>query len=88
MYHMDRHRLTLDHYCMLNNVPHMRAAPSTDVKHLKFSYVGASNLASPQDMHMHALTLGMEDPDHLTHTWVLRTKGKDQPEEFRFQRVK
>src|SRR2546426_800563 len=53
MYHLDHNRLMLDHYCMLNNVPHMKATPSVDGKHLKFAYVGASNLASPQDMHMH-----------------------------------
>jgi hypothetical protein len=88
MYHVDAGRLVMDHYCSVNNVPHMRAARSADPKHLDFTFVSAANLTAPGDMHMHGLQFTFEDPDHFTQEWTLRAKGKDQPYVFRFARAK
>ena len=88
MYHVDGGRLVMDHYCSVNNVPHMRAARSADPKHLDFTFVSAANLAAPGDMHMHGLKFSFDDADHFTQEWTLRAKGKDQPYVFRFARAK
>jgi len=88
MYRMDADRLVMDHYCAMNNVPRMRASASADAKKVDFAFASATNLASPQDMHMHGLKVSFEDADHFSQEWTLRTKGKDQPVVFHFQRVK
>ena len=88
MYHMDGSRLMMDHYCAMNNVPHMKGTTSADGKTIDFAFVSAGNLTAPTDMHMHGLKVEFEDADHFTQEWLLRSKGKDQPSVFRFQRAK
>ena len=86
MYRVDGGRLVMDHYCSMNNVPHMSGKPSADGKAIDFTFMSASNLASPKDTHMHGLKLTFDDKDHLTHEWSLHSQGKIQPVVFHFAR--
>ena len=87
MYRMDGGRsITMDHYCSMGNQPRMRATPAAAASALDFSYVGATNLASPSAAHMHHLAMRFDDADHLTHEWTMRNAGKSQTVIFHFTR--
>ncbi len=89
MYHLDGNRLMLTHYCSLNNQPRMRANDyQAGDKTLTFTFVDATNLASPSDPHMHQVIFAFQDHDHFTQTWVLSKDGKDMPHIFHFERMK
>jgi hypothetical protein len=53
-----------------------------------FSFTGATNLASPEDLHMHRMILNIVDADHFTEVWHAKMGGKDMPKEFSFERKK
>ena len=89
MYHADKGRLMLTHYCKLGNQPRMRADISEgDAKRLAFKFVDATNLAQPTDAHMHNMSFTFQDQDHFTQEWVLSKDGKELPHRFEFARVK
>lgn len=77
MYHLNGSRLMLTHYCMAGNQPRMEAQ-SYDAKtgELRFKFLDASNLKSPNDGHMHNMTIRMIDHDHLASTWEFYENGK------------
>jgi hypothetical protein len=81
VYHADGERVAVTHFCSANNQPRMQTVPiSGPVKQLSFSFVGASNLASPEDGHMHRLAVTLEDKDHFTQRWTwLWKKEKRRP---------
>jgi hypothetical protein len=58
VYHMDKGRLLMTHYCALGNQPRMKlnTRKSTATK-LVFDFDGGTNLNPRRDMHMHSLTL-------------------------------
>ena len=89
MYYSDGDQLMLTHYCSLDNQPRMRAAPIKDgEKTITFSFVDATNLKNPTDVHMHQLSIEVKDHDHFSQTWTLSKAGKDVPKVFAFERVK
>ena len=89
LYHVDGRHLMLTHYCSLGNQPRMIAdLPRGEVKKLSFSFLDATNLASPTDPHMHKVTFTVQDRDHITQEWVLSKDGKDMPHVFTLQRKK
>src|SRR5258707_2247358 len=64
MYHMNGRKLMMTHYCSLGNQPRMRAdALSKDGTTLAFSFIDATNLASPKDDHMYKLVFTFKDDD-------------------------
>ncbi|MEP7151723.1 MAG: hypothetical protein ABI856_08440 [Nitrospira sp.] len=89
MYYSDGDHLMLTHYCSLNNQPRMRAGGVKDGdKSITFTFVDATNLKNPTDVHMHQLSIEVKDYDHFTQTWTLSKAGKDVPKVFTFERVK
>ena len=84
LYHPDKERLLMTHYCILNNQPRMQGAG--DDRSLSFSLVDATNLSSPSAPHMSKLVLSFPDKDHLKHEWTLRASGQDKTEVFSFER--
>jgi hypothetical protein len=65
----------------------MSTGPITgEVKEFSFSFVRATNLASPEDGHMHHLTLTLQDRSHLTEQWTWMDHGKAHTEAFSFMR--
>ncbi|HUY92931.1 MAG TPA: hypothetical protein VMV10_29645 [Pirellulales bacterium] len=53
MYFIDGDKLLLTHYCALGNQPQMQAEPGEDAKRIAFKFVGATNLKSADELHMH-----------------------------------
>lgn len=88
IYYSDGDHLMLTHYCSLNNQPRMRAGGIKDGdKIIAFTFVDATNLKNPTDVHMRQLSVDIKDHDHFSQTWTLSKAGKDVPKVFTFERV-
>jgi hypothetical protein len=79
-------RLLLTHYCAAGNEPRMQASLSPDGKIITFTYVDATNLATPDAAHMHKVVLTMIDDNHHTEEWTLVDHGKEHTEVFDLHR--
>lgn len=79
-------RLLLTHYCAAGNEPRMQASLSPDGKVITFTYVDATNLATPDAAHMHKMVLTMIDDNHHTEEWTLIDHGKEHTEVFDLRR--
>ena len=90
VYHLDGDRVMLTHYCAMNNQPRMRSdGLSADGKRLVFKFVDITNLASPDEAHIHDLTVTFEDETHFTQEWTHYENGKaGEPTVFHFTRKK
>ena len=90
MYHQSGKGFMMEHYCALNNQPRMKAKNyKAGEKSMAFSFVDATNLKSPKDMHMHQLTMEFPDHDHLVQRWVSMKDGEAMPPHvFTLERVK
>ena len=88
LYHLDRGHLMLTHYCAANNQPRMRAVSySPESGTLQFAFLDATNLASPNDGHMHRAVFKFVDDNNFTTEWTFRKDQKDTfTEELRYTR--
>jgi len=87
MYHLDKDRLLMTHYCSARNQPRMQAEVSADGKTITFNFLDATNLASPADGHMHKMVLTLRDKDHFSEQWFFSQGGKDvHTETFQYAR--
>ena len=78
VYHLDGGHLQLTHYCVSNNQPRMRAQlPSEEPNVLRFSFLDATNLASPADGHMHRAELRLLEDGRIANAWTYRKDGKE-----------
>jgi len=76
VYHMDGNDVMLNHYCMLGNQPRMKATMGDQKNTIVFSFVGATNLASINDAHMHQGKMTFIDRDSIKTTWTMFVNGK------------
>ena len=89
MYHVDNNRLLLTHYCAAQNQPRMQATVSDDGKTFTFDFIDATNLASPNDGHMHNAVYTFIDNDHFKTSWTFEKDQKDAfTEDVTYVRVK
>jgi hypothetical protein len=79
-------RLLMTHYCSVGNQPRMQASVSPDGKILTFTYVDATNLASPDAGHMQSMVLTMLDDNHHTEDWTFIDHGKEMKKFFDLRR--
>jgi hypothetical protein len=79
VYYVDNDRLLMTHFCAAKNQPRMvAAAPADDGKSVKFDFLDATGLRTPDDGHMHTLEFAFGDTkDAFTQTWTFRQAGKD-----------
>jgi hypothetical protein len=77
MYHLDGTDLVMTHYCTLGNQPHMKAEPNADAKHMVFKFVGGTNLASENAIHMRQVMITVLGPDHFKSEWTACKDGED-----------
>jgi len=87
VYHPDGGSLLMTHYCSMGNQPRMRAKGIENGK-LAFTYVDATNIASPEQLRMTRLVMSFPDPDHLVEEWTAKEGAKEQTERFTFARKK
>ena len=86
MIHMDRDRLLLTHYCAAGNQPRMQASRSADGKTIRFDFVDATNLASPDAGHMQRVIFTILDAKHHTEHWYFVDHGRERVETFNLER--
>ena len=83
MYHLDRDRLMVTHYCAAGNQPRMVMTPDPNTPNVfAFKFLDVTNLSSEQSGHMRDLVVTLIDKDHFTQQWVWREKGKDDKMEL------
>src|SRR6185295_17285786 len=78
VYHPDGDGVSMTHYCMLGNQPHMRAEKDAKAGTLRFVCDGGSNMKCATDPHMHSLVITFVDADHIQQDWTLYGGGKEQ----------
>ena len=88
MFHMDKDRVLMTHYCAAGNQPRMQASASPDGKTITFNFIDATNLSSPKVGHMQRLVLTLADADHHVQEWTFTQDGKETKEHFELARVK
>ncbi len=76
VYHLDGDTVMLNHYCILGNQPRLKATMGDRKNTIIFSFVGATNLASKNDPHMHQGRMTFLDRDSITSTWTKFVNGK------------
>ena len=86
MFHLDGDKLMMTHYCSIGNQPRMMAAPMTADGKLVFTFLDGTNM-TPDDPHMHALTIMFHGKDRVTEEWTMRAGGKDQVHAMELTRV-
>src|SRR5215469_14720710 len=87
MFHMDNDRVLATHYCGAGNQPRMQASTSPDGKTITFTFVDATNLATPKAGHMNSLVITMPDADHHSEDWTFAADGKEMKEHFDLTRA-
>jgi len=88
VYYPDGDRLMMTHYCSLHNQPRLRAeAGPADSRKLIFDFVDATNMPSPDAMHMHKLVVNLEDKDHLVQEWTWKSGEKEGTVVFRMEKT-
>ncbi len=76
-YDNNKGRLSMTHYCMLQNHPSMKLERgSADT--LAFVYAKGSGIDPKKDAHMHALTISFLDKDHIVENWTYFEDGKEK----------
>jgi hypothetical protein len=79
LYYLDGDQLKLTHYCKAGNQPTMAGTYDASTKTVKFDFVSATNLKSPNDGHMHNAVYTFIDNDHFKTSWTFE---KDQKSAF------
>ena len=89
VYHDQKGKLAMTHYCMLRNQPHMTLARS-DAQSLELVFARKGNVINPaKEKHMHAVSFSFMDNNHFVQKWTLFDKGKKAEEvAFKFTRVR
>ncbi len=91
MYHMDRDRLLMTHYCSQGNQPRMELDSFTKSPETmaSFSFRDATNWKSPNELVMHNVRLYPIGKDQLGADWVAWVNGKpDHTANFLFSRTR
>ncbi|HVS35400.1 MAG TPA: hypothetical protein VMS17_07430 [Gemmataceae bacterium] len=70
--------LSLTHYCMLGNQPHMKTAAKGATDKIPFQFVSVGNANPDKDMFMHDVTYTFVDKDTLKAEWSHCHDGKVQ----------
>lgn len=88
VYHLDKNKTMMTHYCSMGNQPRMILDKSgKDPNRLSFRFVDATNLESKDAPHMHGMTFTFKDKDHFIQEWTMRANGKDSPVSMNLERA-
>jgi hypothetical protein len=76
VYHDNQGKLSMTHYCMLQNQPTMRLL-NASAGRLDFIFAEGNGINPKKDSHMHALTISFVDRDHIVENWTFFEGGKE-----------
>jgi hypothetical protein len=78
VYHDQKGKLAMTHYCMLRNQPRMTLRKS-DAQTIELVFARKGNDINPaKEKHMHAVLITFTDSDHITQKWTMFENGKDK----------
>lgn len=86
MYHVDKNRLMMTHYCSAGNQPRMVAVPKND-NMIDFKFLDISDL-DKNEGHMNHVTIEFKDNDHFTQEWTFKGKKHSGSKMFIYERKK
>ena len=75
VYHDQKGRLAMSHYCSLKNQPRMKLK-GADNGELNFGYTGGANIDPKKDAHMHGLKLAFVNKDKIIQKWTVYENGR------------
>jgi hypothetical protein len=79
-YYVDGDQLSLTHYCMLQNRPHMRAEKQSSADKIVFKcHHEGENAKMEKEMHMHQAVYNFIDANHIKTEWTMFKDGKADP---------
>jgi hypothetical protein len=88
VYHMDGERLLLTHYCGQGNQPRLvYDAKQSRPQRLLFTFLDATNLASPEKERMVRLEAKFVDGEHFEQVSIYRAGKKEEATTLHFERV-
>jgi hypothetical protein len=87
VFHRDRDRLLMTHYCSAGNQPRMQGTLSSDGKTIVFEFIDATNLPSPNADHMRRLVIRMLAQNHHTEAWTYVENGRESTDVLDVYRV-
>ncbi|MDF1799253.1 MAG: hypothetical protein P1V81_08775, partial [Planctomycetota bacterium] len=88
VYHLDGQQLVMTHYSSAGNQPTMRAEPGEPDGPIHFQYIGATNLRTMNQGHMHRTSFLAMDDDQLLTSWTFYEDQKSAGDRvFRLTRV-
>jgi len=88
VYHLDGADLRMTHYCAAKNQPRLRASRIDNARGvLDFSFVDATNLASPDAAHVYGLEMRFLSADHITLTFLFESGDKRSRERIDLKRA-
>ncbi len=76
VYHDNQGKLSMTHYCILQNQPNMRLL-NAGADRLDFIFAEGNGIHPEKDLHMHGLTISFADQDHIVQNWTLFEGGKE-----------
>jgi hypothetical protein len=74
VYHKDGDSVAMTHYCAMGNQPHMKLKQAESSR-ITFEMDKPQGIASPEESHMHGLTLTLKDKNTLQQDWVYYKDG-------------
>ena len=77
VYYDRRGKLSMTHYCMLQNQPSMKLSKAGGDT-LDFIFARGNGINPKKDPHMHALSISFVDKDHIVENWTLFEDGKEK----------
>lgn len=77
VYYDRRGKLSMTHYCMLQNQPSMKLQNAGSDK-LDFVFARGDGIDPKKDPHMHALTISFVDKDRIVENWTLFEASKEK----------
>jgi hypothetical protein len=80
VYHDQKGKLAMTHYCMLRNQPNMTLRKA-DARTIELVFSKKGNAINPaKEKHMHAVSITFTDTNHITQKWTMFEKGKNTGE--------
>lgn len=79
MFHLDRGRLMLTHYCVAKNQPRLVATDfSQDEKTITFTFLDGTGLSSRDQGHMDKVIIEFADDGRFSSQWTWYQKGEER----------
>ena len=70
-------KLSMTHYCMLKNHPHM-TLKSADENTINLDFAGGQTFDPAKEPHMHSLSISFKDKDNMIQKWTMYENGKEK----------